>query len=401
MSTTTLTPADPPAALPAAPPATLRVGVTTLGADGGKSGISQYLIQHLRQFARSPEGMRFDVAGYDDERSLFLPDAAPMAWSRLSPRLRHPLASIAWHQGPLAAWCRRQAHDVLFLPAGNRRLPWSVPCPTVATVHDFSSLHVAGKYDAARLFYIKQVLPRFIRRVTRVLTVSESSKRDIVQYARVPEDRVTVTPLAVDHGLYRPGDRDEALEAAARYGVQRPYLLYVSRIEHPGKNHVRLIRAFARLKARGDLPHQLLLAGSDWNGAEQVHREAAAQQCADDIVFAGFVPNADLPALYRGAELFVFPSLYEGFGLPVLEAMACGVPVACSNTSSLPEVAGPAALQFDPSDEEALADALGRLIDDRDLRDRCVADGLQWSGRFTWEATARRTLEVIRAAAEA
>ena len=378
----------------------MKIGITTFGGDGGKSGISQYIINLLREFATIAPEDEIEVLVYEDEEAIFVPKDAPFSTIRFPGSLRSTLKNIAWHQTALPKVCRQRRYDVLFLPAGNRRLPYSVPCPSVGTVHDFSSLHVAGKYDAAHLLYIKRVLPGLVRCLTQVIAVSESGKQDIVNFAQVPEKRVQVIPEAADEKVYYP--RTDAVAIAQvqeRYEIAAPYILYVARIEHPGKNHVRLIRAFSRLKADGLLQGvQLVLAGSDWSGAEAVHAEAARSPFAPDIRFTGFVRNADLPLLYSGAEAFVFPSLYEGFGLPILEAMQCGVPVACSNTSSLPEVAGDAAVMFDPSDECAIAAAIEDLCTDP-IRRKIFADrGLVRSRQFTWNETARQTLDVLHAA---
>lgn len=379
----------------------MNIGITTFGGDGGRSGISQYIINLLREFAAMDTPDRFEVMLCEDEREVFLADTPQLSHLCLTSRIRNPLVNIVWHQAALPRWCRRQGYHVLFLPAGNRRLPFRAPCATVGTVHDFSALHVAGKYDAARAFYITRVLPMLVRRLTKVITVSESSKKDIVEYARVPEERVAVTPEAADHRLYYPREQAAAAERLApEYGVRRPYVLYISRIEHPGKNHVRLIHAFARMKASTDLPHQLVLAGTDWGRADEVHQAAATCGCSEDIVFPGFVPKIVLPDLYCGADLFVFPSLYEGFGLPVLEAMSCGVPVACSNTSSLPEVAGDAARLFNPYDDEAIEAALQALLTDDDARRDLADRGIERSKQFTWAATAARTLDVLTEAAQ-
>ena len=270
----------------------------------------------------------------------------------------------------------------------------------VGTVHDFSSIHVKGKYDPFRNFYITRVLPALVRGLTHVIADSESAKRDILEFAGVPEERVTVIPLGVNRQIYCPGDKTAAAERIkTTYGVRTPLILYISRIEHPGKNHVRLIQAFERFKKASASPHRLVLAGSDWTRAEDVHRAAAASRFASDIVFTGYVAATDLPDLYRASDVFVFPSLFEGFGMPILEAMACGVPVACSNVSSIPEVAGDAALLFDPYDPEDIASTLQRLLGDSSLHAGHVAKGLARSVEFDWRKTAIRTLEAIERAA--
>lgn len=375
----------------------MNIAVTTFGGDGGKSGISRYIISLLQQFEADPHGHRFDVVAYGDEQDVFIPPGAKALHAHAFPgKLRPPVRNIWWHQTALPRFARDRASDVAFLPAANRRTTLRMPCPTVGTVHDFSSIHVAGKYDPARMFYIKQVLPRLIRRLDHVLTVSESSRRDIIEVARVPPDSVTVTPLAADHSVYNPGNVEEARRIAReKYNIPSPYVLYTSRLEHPGKNHVRLIRAFDALKSREDLPHSLVLAGSDWSGSEAVHEEAAKARHADAIHFPGFVAGADLPALYRGAEVFIFPSLFEGFGLPILEAMACGTPTACSNISSMPEVAGDAAPTFDPYDEDAIAAALGRLLTDGEWHAECRRRGIERAGQYSWHRTAAETLRVL------
>ena len=378
----------------------MKIGISTFGGDGGKSGISQYIIQLIREFSRHPAGCTFETIGYSDERSVFIPDSSSIAHLPFGSHLRNPIRNVFWHQTTLPRYCRERAFDVLFLPAGNRRLPVYSPCPTVGTVHDFSSIHVPGKYDRARMFYIRQVLPFLIRRLTHVLTVSESSKRDIVEYAGVPAEKVTVTPLAAEPSVYFPRDPQDAVTLLApRHAVRPPFILYTSRIEHPGKNHACLIRAFADLKRKEGIPHQLVLAGTDRERAEEVHRTAEESGFAKDILFTGFVATADLPLLYQAADIFVFPSLYEGFGLPILEAMACGTPVACSNISSMPEVAGDAAILFDPYEKDSISSAIWSIISQADLRKDLAVRGLERCKQFSWARTAAQTLAVIRSVA--
>jgi glycosyltransferase involved in cell wall biosynthesis len=379
----------------------MKIGITTFGGDGGKSGISRYIMSLLKEFVHFQEEHNFEVLLYENERDIFLPEGNNFRVLTFPESLRPAVKSIFWHQTSLPSICKKQGYDVMFLPAANRRACLRLPCPMVGTVHDFSSLHVKGKYDPARLIYIRQVLPYLSRRLTEVLTVSESSKRDLVEFAKVPAERVTVTPLAADFSTYHPtapdGERERLIQ---QYNLQPPYLLYTSRLEHPGKNHVNLIKAFEQLVQQKNVPHQLVLAGSDWSGSEEIHGVAQESSVKDRIRFTGFVPTNDLPGLYRHCEVFVFPSLYEGFGLPILEAMACGAPVACSNVSSMPEVAGNAAIQFNPESPDSIATAIAPLLLDPEMRSLYSTKGLARSAEFTWSHTAEQTLDVLKRAAQ-
>lgn len=379
----------------------MKIGISTFGGDGGKSGISRYILGHLQQYALDTHGHEIDVLVYGSERGIFLPPGSEKLHAVEFPdSLRPPVKNILWHQLSLPGLCRDKGYKVMFLTAANRRTPISLPCASVGTVHDFSSLHVEGKYDPSRMIYIKHVLPFLVRRLTHVLTVSESSRRDIVEYAGVAPERVTVTPLAADHSVFFPGDTAAARALVKeKYKIDSPYILYTSRLEHPGKNHVRLIEAFDRLKTAHDLPHKLVLAGSEWSGSEAVHAVAEKARHGKDIIFPGFVAAGDLAALYRGAEAFVFPSLYEGFGLPILEAMACGVPTACSNVSSMPEVAGTAIPTFDPRQVEVIEAVLTKLLTDEAHRAQVRERGIARAQEFNWKRTAAAALAVLERAA--
>lgn len=375
----------------------MRVLVTTFGGDRGKSGVGQYIIHLLRHFPAVAPDMAFDVLLFEEEKALYIADperTRPLCQSAL---LQKPVPNIAWQQAVLPYLCARGGYDVLFVPAGNRRMPYWTPCPRVGTVHDLAALHVPGKYDRLHSFYNLHVLPGFVRRLSHVIASSESTRKDVLKYVGVPENRVSVVHLAADESRYFPRDRVAAQgKVRGKYGIRPPYVLYISRIEHPGKNHVRLIRAFDRAKRAGGLPHQLVLAGSDWGRAADVHREADTSASRDSIVFTGFAAEQDLPELYAGADAFVFPSLFEGFGIPLIEAMACGIPVACSNVSSIPEVAGEAALLFDPYDEVSIEQALAKLLTDRGLQQELVRRGLERSKAFSWRNTATQTAETLR-----
>lgn len=368
----------------------MKIGVTTYGCDHGRSGIGRYLERHLREFERL--GVEPTIYSSEQDRpllgSLTPKNETGLVWDK-------PIPNILLHQ----TWLPSQAKDVdvLFLPAANRRIPWRTSCPTVGTVHDLAVARLKEKYDPCRHFYVSQVLPRFIRRLDHIITVSEYSKRDIVELTGCRPERVSVIPLGVDHSRYFP--HTEGVDLSS-YGIYKPFFLYVSRIEHPGKNHQLLLKTFDRLKQRLGLPHQLVLVGSDWKGAEEVHRLADSLPSRPDILFTGFFPEEHLPHLYSQGEALIFPSLYEGFGLPVLEAMACGLPVVCSNKASLPEVVGEGGLLFDPDQPGDLEATLERLISSRGLKEMLRESGRTRSLQFQWSATAAQTYEVLSETAQ-
>ena len=378
----------------------LRVGVAAFGTDGSRSGIGSYLRQWLQALDESAANVDVDVLAPRSELSELVAETHGCDRLAMSEAHRSPGRSMAWHQVGLPLSSRRRGWDVAFLPAANRRLAAWMPCPTVGTVHDMSMARVKNKYDRTHAFYFNTILPGLIRRLSRVITVSECSKRDIVELAQVDPSRIHVISHGVDARRFHPND-DEASRAIRKgLGLLAPYLLYVARIEHPGKNHVALIRAFDRVKTTLGAPHQLVLAGAPWNGADEVYAEAARARHAKDIVFTGFTDDQSVPALYRGAEAYVFPSLYEGFGMPLLEAMASGVPIACSRTSSLPEVAGEAAEYFEPSDQETIESSLEILISNPARRSELIDRGLRRAASFSWRASVDQTLAVFHRAVQ-
>ena len=374
----------------------IRVGVACFASDGGRSGIGQYLLNVVG---------RLSAVAPEDEFVVFAPRRDALLWEDL-PRgtalelvadvFDSPVPSLAWHSVVLPRRLKALACDAVFLPAGNRRLGMAYGVPSVATVHDLSQLHVPGKYDPLRMFYATRVLPRLISRQDRVVTVSHSTRHDVLERTGLTPGQVAVVPNGVDLARYRPVE-GTGLQGPGASAVPAPYILYVARLEHPGKNHVALLEAYARLRAAG-VRHKLVLAGPRWDGAEAIDRAVERLRLSADVVFTGFVAGEDLPGLYANASLFVFPSLYEGFGIPVLEAMAAGTPACVANVSSLPEVAGDAALLFDPHDAESIAASMLRILGDDVLRARLRARGLQRARQFTWERSARGVVDACRAA---
>lgn len=375
----------------------MNIGIPTFGCDP-KSGMSRYICNLLSNFDIATHADSIHVMAHPSAMPEYLENVAAGSMQTLPvPEwLANPILNIAWHQSALQWHSKARGLDVLFLPAASRRTPiWST-CPTVGTIHDLTPFHMPDKYDAARSFYQKHVLTRMLKRLDHVIAISECTKRDIQQFIGIPDEKISVIHHAADTSTFYPRDKAASLAALAQYGVRGPFLVYTSRIEHPAKNHVRLIQAFDQLKAKENLPHQLVLTGADWHGAQEVHRAAAAAQYAQDIVLTGFVRSGDLPLLYCAADLMVFPSLFEGFGLPVLEAMASGVPVACSNISSLPEIAGDAAVLFDPTDVDAIAQGMRIILTDDAAARHYMRLGMARACEFSWKKTASLTMDTLR-----
>jgi len=373
------------------------ISITSFGTDHGKSGIGSYLKNLLPWFDKSHE-FSFTLIGPPQDAAIYLKDTKHIEFVPVSDRWDPAVPSYFWHQYRLPGLCRRLSCDLLFLPAANRRLTSRASCPTIGTVHDLASLHIAEKYDFMHRYFNRSMLPKLIADLDAVITVSEFSKNDILRFTKTAEENIRVIHLAADLRDFHPitgGSPAERLQE--RYGIVRPYILYTSRIEHPGKNHVTLIKAFNLLKKNDNIPHMLVFAGPDKERAEAVHREAAASSYSEDIVFTGFADVEDIPLLYSGADLFVLPSRFEGFGLPVLEAMASEIPVLCSNAASLPEVCGGHAVLFHPDKPEELAEKAAELLQLPDSgRELMTSKASAWAHSFSWERTAERTFELFR-----
>jgi len=294
--------------------------------------------------------------------------------------------------------------DVLFVP--SHVLPLIHPRRCVVTVHDLGYHYHPEAHTLFQNLYLRWSTRYNARSATKVLADSDATRRDLMRYYRIPEERIVVVYPGRDEAL-TPVSNPQALHSVhSRYGLSKHYFLYVGTLQ-PRKNLVRLVEAFAALTVairaaskqgeEGGEPvePQLVLAGAKgWLYAEIFDR-ARSLGLGDHVVFTGYVPDADLPALLSGALAFVFPSLYEGFGLPVLEAMACGTPVICSNASSLPEVGGDAALLVDPLDVDAWANAMQQILWDPGLRAALVERGMEQVQRVSWERGASEVLRVL------
>lgn len=277
-------------------------------------------------------------------------------------------------------------------------LPPTLAARKILTVHDLSFLRVPECAEPSLGWYLKGAVPRSVQRADLITADSECTRRDVHELLGVGLDRITVVHGGVDPRFRRLNDVAAQEAVRRRYGLYRPFVLSIGTLE-PRKNYVRLIQAFALARRRGLTEHQLVICGRKGWLYEGIFKAVSESGLQPHVVFPGYIRDEDLPELYCAADLFAFPSLYEGFGLPPLEAMACGTPTIVSNASSLPEVVGDAALLVAPSDVEALSQAMYSVLTDSALRSRLAAAGPARAARFTWPEAARRLLAAYRTVA--
>jgi glycosyltransferase involved in cell wall biosynthesis len=271
--------------------------------------------------------------------------------------------------------------------------------PVVVTIHDLAFERMPETFTRRGSFQLKLTVRWTAKKAAKVATVSEYSRQDLLDIYKLAPEKVVVTYNGVESSFTpQPLVPNEAEEVRRRFGVSRDFLLAVGSLQ-PRKNLVRLIRAYARLRSdREDFTPQLVIVGRKLWLASEIFDEVKRQRWADDVILTGYVADEDLPALYRAARAFVYPSLFEGFGLPPLEAMACGTPVVTSDVSSLPEITGDAALLIDPNDERALANALIEIVNDERLRAELREKGIAQAKKFTWRDAAEKTLRLYQEA---
>ncbi len=332
---------------------------------------------------------------------------APLADSRVRLRLytHQPPAPRHWPTGPfvetrvipfprlwthlrLAAEISRHPPDVLFVPA--HVLPLYCPVPAAVTVHDLGYRHFPQAHTRFQRWYLEATTRRHARVARRIIADSEATRADLLQFYHADPARIKVVHLGLDSGL-QPTSLTPAVRQ--KYGLPQTYLLHLGTLQ-PRKNLARLLAAFRQISSDFPAVHLALAGGAGWL-AQDIFNRIAALKLTDRVILPGYIPEADKAALLSGALAYVFPSLYEGFGLPVLEAMACGTPVLAANTSSLPEIAGQAALLVNPLNVEAIAGGMRRLLTDESLRRSLVEKGFHRIEAFSWQKAGERIWRIL------
>ncbi len=357
----------------------------------GRTGVGYYtehLLQHLA--AEGPDDDIIVLSNRPVETTRPLPSHVRVVTSGWG------LPRIVWMQSQAPRLLERLQPDVVHFTNGI--VPMASPVPVVVTIHDMSLTLYPGHHPPRRVLLNRPLVNLAARRADAIITVSESAKRDIVRSYGLAPGRVHVVHEAAAPAFRPIHDLGELTRVRRQYGLADRFILYVGTIE-PRKNLPKLIEAFARRRRRGDLTHQLVCVGPYGWLSRDIEALLDRLQVNDSVLFTGYVPFHDLAAFYNLAEMFVFPSIYEGFGLPVIEAMACGTPVITGHVAALDEVTGGAVEHVEALEVEAIGDALVRLAQDRDRRQALRRAGLQRAQFFSWARAARETAIVYRHAA--
>ena len=371
----------------------MKIGLDTFACDGGMSGVGMYLSQFLKRIP--PSQALFELFGWEYDRYAFS-EAAPNFEFIPQCSVDGRTANALWHLFKYPQFAIQRQYDACFFPAAHRHPPYKSPCPSIGVIHDMAAYWGTRKTRVHLGALLRVILPNSLRRMDRIIAVSEWVKQELVDRAHIKENRIEVVPNGIDHSAFYPRQRnEESVLLIQPFSFRRPYVLCVSRIEYPVKNHIRLIKAFGIFKENTKYPHRLVLAGGDSINAAKVKEAVAASAWRSDIFFTGHFPTTSLPELYAGADFTVFPSMYEGFGMGALEAMACGVPVLCARAASLPETADHAALYFDPLCVEDMADRMITVSTDSGIYNECRRLGLERAKAFSWERCVERTLQII------
>jgi len=374
----------------------LHIGIDAHAIGARQGGNETYIRQLILALAELDQENRYSIylaerEAVEEWRSLFArayPNFSVRRLPRPTPIVRAPVA--------LAVELRRRPVDLLHV---QYTAPPFCPVPVVATIHDLAFEHHPETFTRRGSWQMKLTVRRTARRAARVATVSEFSREDLLRTYRLSPEKVVVTYNGVEPRFQPiPEDHREAASVRDRWGIAGPYILALGSLQ-PRKNLPRLIRAYGALRRRHpQINHQLVIAGRDLWLTGEIHRQVAEEPWAREIVRTGYVPDEALPALYRNADLLVYPSFFEGFGLPPIEAMACGVPVVTSHVGSLPEVCGEAAAWIDPFDEDSIERVMLEVLTNPDRQASMRAAGLEQARRFDWQQTARRTLALYREA---
>ena len=368
----------------------MRIGIDATALPPNPVGAGNYIIQLVRALAALETEHQFTIFAQQSGRELIGGLPEHVHWV-VVPNLR-PAVRLLWEQVRLPALVKRSAVDLLHSPHYTR--PAILPCASVVTFHDMTFFLFPELHTRAKRIFFPFAIRHSARHADALVAASENTRRDAMRILGIPANRIFTAPLGISEDFHPIDDQILLEEGRQRYQLPAKFILYVGLIE-PRKNIPLLLKAYARLVNQVDLPPLVLVGRQGWM-YEQVYQLVEQLELNDRVHFKGYIPAQNLPIVYNLAQLFVYPSTYEGFGFPPLEAMACGTPVITTAISAMLDNVGDAGLLIPPQDETALAHAIQTLLIDHSLRDHLSVAGRRRASEFTWKRTAMETLKVYQ-----
>lgn len=366
----------------------MKIGIDTFSCDHAKSGLGAYLLYFTENLSNSDD-LSVELFGSEYDKFNYISGKDIVYKSVLIKNDRD--AERKWHSKFLKKFINQQKYDVVIYPAIERVVPTYFKVPSIAVVNSI----LFGEKEENTFLGYKTKLKQSLKKVKKIIAASNYIRENLIANG-VEQDKIEVVYNGIDRKLFHPiiGLSSYIVDIKP-FAIKRPYFVYGSRLSGPEKKHIELIKAFALFKEKTKLPHRLVIAG-EGSYDKEIHDAVKESSVASDIFLTGFFPHKSFPMMYAGSEACVFPSVNEGVGLPILEAMATGVPVLCSKSGALPEIAGDAAYYFDSDNIEEIATGLERIVTDNELRSTLTNKGIERVEAFDWELTVAKTLEIAK-----
>ncbi|MFR6073371.1 glycosyltransferase family 4 protein [Phocaeicola coprocola] len=353
------------------------------------TGIGRVLIEILKRIAPINENDKYILfKNYDFHEYDELANFKNITLVDINVSKNSPLKNILWHQWQFQMLQRKYKCDLAYIPNFSLLL-WK-RIPTIVTIHDLIEFNIPDKFSKLRMMYRKIIDPLMVRNSSYITTVSECSKNDIIKYCGAEEKKIKVITNAADQKRFRLYDRKIIDSVLNKHGLKyQSYFLFVGTIDYPGKNIMSVIKSYELLKKEKNIEEKLVIIGKNGFNSKVIYDYVNESPCKDSIIFTGYLEDSELPLLYAGCKIFLYLSLYEGFGLPVLEAMSCGVPVICPNTSCFPEVVGNLEISVSPLDIKQIKEKIDLLITNEDYYKTIAQKSYERASYFSWEKSAQ------------
>lgn len=392
----------------------MKIGIDTFGCNHGQSGFGSYITNvvsnlpaDLIQINKDAVTINADTApssettqerklkaqvelfGIEEDRYVYTSGKALNYVS--TPMIANLKAERMWHKHKITKFIKKNEYDAVVYPAACRVLPSKFKNHTgVAIINSILSADFENESASFKRHILKS-----LKNIQIIIASTIFIKDDLISLG-IDAKKIKVIHSGIDHKLfYQRMELDSEIVDVKPFAIKRPYFIYGTNLSSPDKKHIELIHAFERFKKNTGLPHRLVIAGNDGPYAEQIHKVVFDSEYASDIFLIGFFPHESFAKLYAGAEACLFPSVNEGVGLPILEAMACGIPVLCSEKGALKEIGGTAPLYINSDSIDDIATKMQKIVEDQELRDNIVTDGVVWANEFNWEKTVRETINFI------